>query len=65
MSEIQLKLIRCGALSVAPVSAEPTSCESAKDMWSHKSSKSVDAARGAHHITLALSDKETQRVCAV
>ena len=34
ISEIQLKLrlIRCGALSVTPVSAEPTSCESAKDM---------------------------------
>ena len=32
----------------------------------YKSSKSVEAVRGsgAHHITLALSDKESQCVCS-
>ena len=45
ISEIQLNLIRCGVLSGTPVSAEPTSYESANDMWSYKSSKSVEAAR--------------------
>ena len=27
--------------------------------------KSVEAARGTHHMTLALSDKESQRMCVV
>ena len=63
---IQLQLIRCGALSITLVSVphtEPTSCEWAKGMWSYKSSESVKPARGTHHVTLALSDKESQHVC--